>query len=160
MIFTRPRASPPIDGRLGDPRSSATYATRDTTLGGRVLVRSHCCSSYRVAHSFSSLGTFSSSFIRNPVFNPIDDCEHPLLYLPGTGIVSQEIAVSGSKGKIYLTCFIYYMLSKGISYYRQPTNVYILMSYALNQNKLKKKILYYSFIHLFIQSFIQHLSNN
>jgi hypothetical protein len=30
------------------------------------------------------------------VFHPIDDCEHLLLYLPGTGIASQEIAVSGS----------------------------------------------------------------
>jgi hypothetical protein len=24
------------------------------------------------------------------VFHPIDDCEHPLLYLAGTGIASQE----------------------------------------------------------------------
>jgi hypothetical protein len=30
------------------------------------------------------------------VFHPIDDCEHPLLYLPSTGIASQEIAISGS----------------------------------------------------------------
>jgi hypothetical protein len=30
------------------------------------------------------------------VFHPIDDCEHPLLYLPGTGKASQEIALSGS----------------------------------------------------------------
>jgi hypothetical protein len=29
------------------------------------------------------------------VFHPIDDCEHPLLYLPGTGIASQQIAISG-----------------------------------------------------------------
>jgi hypothetical protein len=35
---------------------------------------------------FSSLGTFSSSSIGGPVFHPIDDCEHPLLYLPGTVI--------------------------------------------------------------------------
>jgi hypothetical protein len=27
---------------------------------------------------------------------PINDCEHPLLYLPGTGIASQETAISGS----------------------------------------------------------------
>jgi hypothetical protein len=50
------------------------------------MVSSYCCSSYRVAGPFSSLGTFSSSFIKGPVFHPIDDCEHPLLYLPGTGI--------------------------------------------------------------------------
>jgi hypothetical protein len=30
------------------------------------------------------------------VFHPIDDCEHPLLYLPGTDIASQETAISGS----------------------------------------------------------------
>jgi hypothetical protein len=30
------------------------------------------------------------------VFHPIDDCEHPLLYLPGTGIASQETTISGS----------------------------------------------------------------
>jgi hypothetical protein len=30
------------------------------------------------------------------VFHPIDDNEHPLLYLSGTGITSQETAISGS----------------------------------------------------------------
>ena len=30
------------------------------------------------------------------MFHPIDDCEHPLLYLSGTGIASQETAISGS----------------------------------------------------------------
>jgi hypothetical protein len=30
------------------------------------------------------------------VFYPIDDCEHPLLYLPGTGITSQDRAKSES----------------------------------------------------------------
>ena len=30
------------------------------------------------------------------MFHPIDDCEHPLLYLPGPGIASQETAISGS----------------------------------------------------------------
>jgi hypothetical protein len=61
-----------------------------------LLVSSYCCSSYRVVDPFSSLGTFSSSFIGGPVFHPIDDYEHPLLYLPGTGIASQETAISGS----------------------------------------------------------------
>jgi hypothetical protein len=61
-----------------------------------VLVSSYCCSSYSVADPFSSLGNFSSSFIRGPVCHTIDDCEHPLLYLPGTGIASQKIAISGS----------------------------------------------------------------
>jgi hypothetical protein len=65
-------------------------------LGGGVLVSSYCCSFYRVADPFSSLGTFSSSFIGVHVFYPIDDCDHPLLNLPGNGIASQEIAMSGS----------------------------------------------------------------
>ena len=61
-----------------------------------VLISSYCCSTYRVADPFSSLGTFSSFSIGGPVFHLIDDCEHPLLYLPGTGIVSQETAITGS----------------------------------------------------------------
>jgi hypothetical protein len=60
-----------------------------------VLVSSYCCSTYRVANPFSSLGTFSSFSIGGPVFHPIDDYEHPLLYLQGTGIASQETAISG-----------------------------------------------------------------
>jgi hypothetical protein len=48
------------------------------------------------------LGTFSSSFIRGPVIHPIDDCEHPLLFMSGTVIASQEIAISGSVSKIFL----------------------------------------------------------
>jgi hypothetical protein len=50
---------------------------------------------HRVTDPFSSLGTFSSFSIGGPVFHVIDDCEHPFLYLPGTGIASQEIAISG-----------------------------------------------------------------
>ena len=61
-----------------------------------VLVSSYCYSTYRIADPFSSLGTFSSSSIGDPVFHPIADCEHPLLCLPGTGIASQETAISGS----------------------------------------------------------------
>jgi hypothetical protein len=30
------------------------------------------------------------------VFHSIDGCEHPILYLPGTGKASQETAISGS----------------------------------------------------------------
>ena len=80
--------------------SSATYATRDTAL--EVTGSSYCCSFYRVVDPFSFLGTFSSSFIGSPVFHPIDDCEHPLLYLPGTGIAPQETAMSGSCQEILL----------------------------------------------------------
>jgi hypothetical protein len=36
------------------------------------------------------------------VFHPIDDYKHPLLYLPCTGIASQERAMSGPVRKIFL----------------------------------------------------------
>jgi len=57
-----------------------------------VVVRSYWCSSYG-ANPISSLGTFSSSFIGDLVFCPMDDCEHPLVYLPGTGRAPQETAI-------------------------------------------------------------------
>ena len=85
-------ASLPSDGRLGHLLLHMQLETR--ALG--VLVSSYCCSTYRVADPFSSLGAFSSFSIGGPVFHLIDDCEHPLLYLPGTGIASQETAISGS----------------------------------------------------------------
>ena len=65
-------------------------------MGGGILVSSYCCSTYRVADPFSSLGIFSSSSIGGPVFQPIADCEHPLLCLPGPTITSQKIAIAGS----------------------------------------------------------------
>ena len=61
-----------------------------------VLVSSYCGCFYRVPDPFSFVGTFSSSFIGDPVFHPIDDCEQPLPYLPGTCITSQEASISGS----------------------------------------------------------------
>jgi hypothetical protein len=89
MIFTKPRASPPIDGH------PLLHMQLETQLLGGVVVSSYRCYFYRVADPFSSLGTFSSSFIKGSVFHPIDDCEHPLLYLPGIGIDWQERAMSG-----------------------------------------------------------------
>jgi hypothetical protein len=63
-----------------------TYAARDKS--SRVLLSSYCCSTYRVAVPFSSLGNFSSSSIGGRVTHPIADCDHPLLCLLGPGIVS------------------------------------------------------------------------
>jgi hypothetical protein len=82
-----------------------------------VLVRSYSCSFFRAADHSSSLGTFSSSFYGNPLFHPIDDCEHPLLYLPGTGITSQKTAISesceqnvvGICNSVWVWCFFYGM---------------------------------------------------
>ena len=82
MIFTRPRASSPNDGRLGHLLLHMQLET--WALG--VPVSSYCCSGYRVEDPFSSLGTFSSSSIGGPVIHPIADCEHPLLCLLGTSI--------------------------------------------------------------------------
>jgi hypothetical protein len=90
--FARPRASPPSDCRVGHLLLHMQLETR----APEVLGSSYCCSTYRVVDPFSSLGTFSSSSIRGPVFHPIDDCEHPLLYLPGTGKALHETAISGS----------------------------------------------------------------
>jgi hypothetical protein len=69
----------------------------ETQLWG-VLASSYCCSSYRVADPFSSLGAFSSSFFRGLVFHPIDDCEHPVLYLPGIGHRNENIFTVTSLG--------------------------------------------------------------
>ena len=96
MIFTRPRASPPIDGQLGHPLLHIQLGTQALGRRAEVVLVSSYCSSYRVADPFSSLGTFSSSFIGDPVLHPMDGCEHPLLYLSGTGRTSQETALSGS----------------------------------------------------------------
>jgi hypothetical protein len=77
--------------------SSATYIARVTSftkcflwmvvyfqgaLG--VLVSSYWCSSYWASDPFSLLGTFSNSFTGDLVLYSMDDCDHPLLYLPGT----------------------------------------------------------------------------
>jgi hypothetical protein len=86
IIFARPRASPSNDGQLGILLLHMQLET--LTLGA--LVSLYCCSTYRVEDLFSSLNTFSSSFTGGHLFHLIDDCEHPLLYLPGTGIASQE----------------------------------------------------------------------
>ena len=81
-------ASLPNDGQLGHLLLHMQLETR--VLG--VLVSSYCCSTYRVTDPFSS----SSSSIGGPVFHPINDCEHPLLYLPGTGLASHKTAISRS----------------------------------------------------------------
>ena len=49
---------------------------------------------------------FSGSFIGDLVLRSLDDCEHPLLYLLGTGRASQETAVSGSVSKHLLASTI------------------------------------------------------
>ena len=67
-------------------------------LGGDlgVLVGSYCSFSYGAASSFSSFSPFSNSSIGDPVLSPMVGCEHPPLYLLGTGRASQETPISGS----------------------------------------------------------------
>jgi hypothetical protein len=79
IIFARPRASPPNDSQLD--HLLLHVQLEKWALG--VLVSSYYCSSYRATDPFSSLCTFSSSSIGDPVFDPIDDCEHPETALPG-----------------------------------------------------------------------------
>ena len=59
IIFARPRASPPNDGRLGH---LLLHMQLETGAQG-VLFSSYCCSSYRFTDPFSSLSTFSSAYI-------------------------------------------------------------------------------------------------
>ena len=70
-----------------------TYAARVKSSG--VLVSSYCCSTYRVADPFSSLGIFSSSSTGGRVIHPLADCEHPLMCFLGPSVVSKETAISG-----------------------------------------------------------------
>ena len=89
IIFARPRTSLPNDGLLGH---LLLHMQLETQAQG-VLVSSYCGSSNRVTDPFSSLGTFSISSTKGPVFHLVDNSKHPLLYLPGTGITSP---ISGS----------------------------------------------------------------
>ena len=107
QAFTGTRASPPIDAQQGHPLLHMqlepwvppcvlfAWWFSPWELQGWGLVGRYCCSSYGVANPFSSLGPFSSSFIRDLVLRPIDGCEHQLLYLPSTGRASQETAITG-----------------------------------------------------------------
>ena len=92
IIFVRSRASTPNDGQLGH---LLLYMQKKTWAQG-VLVSSYFFSSHRVTDPFSSLDTFSCSSIVGRVLHLKDDSEHPLLYLPGNGIASQESSILGS----------------------------------------------------------------
>jgi hypothetical protein len=89
--FTGPRASHPIDDLLVHPLLHMQlkplvpscvllhwwFSPREPW---GVLVGSYYCSSYGAVKPFSSLGTFSSSFIGDFVLSPMDGCEHLLLH--------------------------------------------------------------------------------
>ena len=105
--FTRPRASPPTDVRLGHPLLCMQLELWDPTYVPfgwwlspwelwEVLASSYYCSSYGAANPFSSLGPFSRSFLGDSMLSPMDGCEHPLPYLSGTGRALKERAISDS----------------------------------------------------------------
>jgi hypothetical protein len=126
-------ASFSTDGRLGH---LLLHMQLETQLWG-VLVSSYCCPTYRVADPFSSVGTFSSSSIGGPVIHPIADCEHPLLCLPGTGIASQETAISGSFQQnlagVYNGVFFSSLISsQSFSFFKQLTSLSPGTNLALN----------------------------
>jgi hypothetical protein len=62
---------------------------------------------------------FSRSFIGDLVLCPVDDCEHPLLVLPGTGRAPQETPISGSCQKallgIYHSVWVWWLFMGWIS---------------------------------------------
>jgi hypothetical protein len=89
--FARPMVLS-TDGRLGH---FLIYMKLETRALAEVLVSSYFCSTYTVTDPHISLGTSFSSYIGGPVIHPIADCEHPLLFLVGPGIASQETAISG-----------------------------------------------------------------
>jgi hypothetical protein len=71
------------------------------------------------------------------VIHPIADCEHPLLCLPGTGIASQETAISGSFQQnlagVYNGVFFSSLISsQSFSFFKQLTSLSPGTNLALN----------------------------
>jgi hypothetical protein len=74
-----------------------SYSLVESLGALRVLIGWSCCSSCGAANPFSSLGPFSSFTIVDLVLSLVVGWEHPPLYLSGTGRVSQERTISGSR---------------------------------------------------------------
>jgi hypothetical protein len=58
-----------------------------------------------VENPFSSLSSFSNSFIGDPVLSPIVGRKHPPLYLSGSGRASQQTVISGTTQQAFLGIF-------------------------------------------------------
>ena len=87
IIFARLRASSTINGKLGH---ALLHMQLETSSGRYWLVH------IVVPPIGLQIPLAPWALYVAPPFHPIDDCEHSLLYLPGTGIASQETAISGS----------------------------------------------------------------
>ena len=102
--FTGPRVSSPIDDWLGHPLLHMRlepwvppcvlfgwwFSPWELWFSLWVLLGWYCSSSYGAANPFSSFSPFSNSSIADPMLNPMDGCEHPPLYLSGSGRASQK----------------------------------------------------------------------
>jgi hypothetical protein len=78
-----------------------------------VLVGSYCCSSYGAANPFSYLGTFSSSFTGDPVLSPMDEYQHPLLFVSHWQSPSEDSYIRLlSASTCWHTVFFFFFLSK------------------------------------------------
>jgi hypothetical protein len=53
----------------------------------------HCCSPNEAASPFSPFCPFPNSSIQDPMLSPMLSCDHPPLYLSGSGRASQETAM-------------------------------------------------------------------
>ena len=106
--FKGPRASPPIDDRLGNPllqMQLEPWIPPCVFFDWWFSPRELWC--YWLVHIVvpprglktpsASWVLSSSSFIGDPVLCPMHGCEHPLLYLSGTSRDSQEAAILGSR---------------------------------------------------------------
>ena len=105
--FITPRASLLIDARQGHPLLHMLLEpwVASCVLFGwwfslwelwEVLVGWYYCPSYGAANPFRFFSLFSNSSIGDPVISPMFGCEHPPLYLSGSGRYSQETAISDS----------------------------------------------------------------
>ena len=100
--FTGPRASFPTDAQQGRPLLYINQ--KHGSLHGYSLVGSLDPGSSGwlilfflwVANPFSSFSSFPNSSIGDPMLSLMVCCEHPPLYLSGSGRASQETAISGS----------------------------------------------------------------
>jgi hypothetical protein len=95
--FTGPRASIPIDDRLGHPLLHLQLEPKNTPCV--FFDWWFSCKElwgYWLVHIDVFLGKFYCSFTGDIVLHAMDDWEHPLLYLPSTGRAPQEKVLSGS----------------------------------------------------------------
>jgi hypothetical protein len=118
--FKRPRTFPPIDGQLGHPLLHMQLETlvppcaffdwwfSPNELWGYRLVHIGVPPIGLQTPSAPWVLSLAPSLGTDSVLCTIDNCEHPLMYFPGTSRDSQEIAISGCCQQISLAYAIVY----------------------------------------------------